>query len=167
MWGTAIVAFGLGLDAVGALAVVVPDFDRRFQYKIRKITPFARKYHQSMMAFYAKGGQVEDSETLMAHLSVLWPLLQDDQSELEEVSFEQVSNAYWTDERAGDDSAYIRLVLEGRSGDELTTISLGKIGSPVQDYLEDKYRFWGWILLAVGFVIQFVGTLYPAVSMLL
>ncbi|QLH78698.1 hypothetical protein HZS55_16000 [Halosimplex rubrum] len=158
MSGEPVVAVGLFIDAIGALAVVVPDFNQTFQYRIRSITPFARRYHRAMLSFYEKGGQTEDEEVLKKKLGTLWPILQEKQSNLSDIYFNEVERVYWDDEGM-DLSTHTLLIVEGKEGEELLPVGLGHIGDSVQEYMEERYRFWGWILLASGFLIQLIGTL--------
>lgn len=147
-----LLAAGLFLDAVGALVVLIPDFDTRLRYWFRRRTPVIRRYHEAAWSFIPVEEFAEEPEAVESAVRTMWPALRENFTPFRGKSFEEVSSIRWEPDRE-------RLMLGGRSMAAEYVLEVDRLIDHVNSYCAGRYRVYGWLLLATGFGVQFVGTL--------
>lgn len=147
-----LLAVGLFLDVVGALVVLIPDFDSRLRYRFRRWTPVLRRYHEAAWSFVPVGEYVEEPEAVESALRTVWPAVRENFTPFRGMAFEEVSSIRWRPEAE-------ELVLGGRSMAAEYVLEVDRLIDHVNSYCAGRYRVYGWLLLATGFGVQFVGTL--------
>lgn len=147
-----LLAVGLLLDAIGALAVVVPDFDSRVRYRLRRRMPMLCRYHEAAWAFVTIGEFPEDPDAVESAVKTVWPALREKFAPFRGMAFEEVSSIPWRPERE-------ELVVGGESVNGEYVLEVENLIDYVNEYCAGRYRLYGWLVLATGFTVQFVGTL--------
>lgn len=146
-----LLAVGLFLDAVGALVVLIPDFDSRLRYRFRRWTPVLRRYHEATWAFMTVDEFAEEPETVESSLRTVWPAIRENFTPFRGREFNEVSVVRWRPESE-------ELVLGGESAGGEYVLGVGELVDHVNSYCAGRYRLYGWLLLATGFGVQFIGT---------
>lgn len=143
-----IVAIGLAINAFGALALGVPDLPRTQRFRIRRMTPVIRNRHAAAIQFKELDRtDVSDFEEIAGLMRTVWPAVRDHDNEGKLADFNSHNFGY-------DSQRNPSIILE--SDRRLAMSSISRI---THDFIDKQYRTLGWLFLAIGFGIQFIGTI--------
>lgn len=164
MWDKSIVAAGLALDIVGAVAIVVSDLPNGISNWFRSKTPKIRKYHRISIGLQKK--EIDDSE-LKEAMRTIWPVPINHEGvppekrlnpssvgsvEGDELPFELIDNVHW-------DEHGHAVIMKNENGNHLIGPHWENIVAPLEKEISKIYRIYGVALLSIGFSLQLVGTL--------
>jgi|GEM_PF-3465362 len=144
-----LVAAGLAIDALGALAVVVPDVDPSTRDRVVALTPRLRRFHHAARELPRNNTHTDGTE--LDQIAILWPALQqfdDTTSSVEIAEMDSITPSGRRSFRVYD--ADENRLFDGRFPD---------VREAADRYVDRRLRAWGFTLLAVGFLIQFIGML--------
>ncbi|WP_141211940.1 hypothetical protein [Halorubrum sp. Eb13] len=109
-------------------------------------TPFLRNYEKNLKKFRDRNRQ-----DLTELLKSLWPAIKTQGLGISTVDAAQLYDAEYRDDK--------RVVLIGDSGQDLTSIDARDVEIAVNEYINNKYRFTGFVLLFTGFLLQIIGNI--------
>lgn len=152
-----VVGFGLLIDAIGALGIVVPDLPRYWRVGIVRRTPYFRQVWRSAYMFlggepYRRGLNEMDRDEIMCHLRVLWPAVKNHYQFSYELPFRDVSYV-------GSSSPNITIETPHPHQEKRERrLDVNSLRNYANDFIDKWFRILGWIFLMAGFIIQFIGT---------
>lgn len=137
---------GLIIDAIGALAIVVPEFSTELRLKIYRITPIIRSQDNARRAL-AK--YQADSENHPIDVTECWLTLW---GSVSSEKFEGVTKYDVQKVELGSDYIYHVFLKDGSKIDGLSRVNPGR--DLIEDHFGTLYRRGGATLLSSGFALQ-------------
>ncbi|WP_160135843.1 hypothetical protein [Halococcus salsus] len=160
MANTVLVAFGLLVDALGALSIAVPDLPLRQQRLMHKVSVPLWPYFRKRRTLDEIEG-TDNLEEIKRILRAIWPSIRRSRNynnhlylgEFEEQDFWRPNDP----SLPGTVSASNAIVVFKNQSEELYDhATISSLKDNITQHINAQYRVWGWRSLATGFCIQLI-----------
>lgn len=153
------VVIGLGLDAVGAIGVLLPDLPRARRWFSGRV-PLFRSIRAAEDRLLTSRREESPTGQEASDIRQLWPLLQEEIPHLS--NQDHVVGAEWVTamghQRTGEVGTRV-LRVYGRNEELLNDLAASELQRAVRKFVERQMRRWGAGLLIIGFLLQLGGQL--------